>query len=284
MKKITILLFIFCFNFYSFSQSKEFIILDSISKKPIDLVQVSYPNLEIGSVSNNDGRVRIPLKKEKIFVSHLNYIEKELTFTSFIKKDTLFLNPKSLELEEIVVYNLDLKEKIINILDNTYLKKYSTKKAIHNSTYKETFYVNDSLIRLFQIQLDWFSKNSLFKDIKSINKRNVLDYVSIDYSKKQQKNSEFINANSAHVTNDSFFRFLHLNYLLSMLRDYTIDFEIENIKKNKNTVQVYFNASLKQNGNVIYNHKNSLLVFDKKYESIGFDSRFNFFLRALPDT
>jgi len=161
MKKIISLIILF-FNLSVFSQSKEFILIDITTKEPIDLVQISYPELQIGSISNEDGRIRIPFRELNIFISHINYIEKTLSFNAFNKKDTLFLEPKTNQLNEIIISNLDLKAKISNILDNTYLKQYSTKKAINKSTYKETFRVNDSLTRLFQVQLDWWSKEYLF--------------------------------------------------------------------------------------------------------------------------
>ena len=162
--KILITFFLVCVTYIGFSQSKELTILDNNSKKPIDLVQVFYPNLEIGSISNADGKVKIPLLEKEIFVSHINYTEKKFSFDFFKQKDTLFLNPKTNQLDEVVIYNLDLKQKFKDILENSYLKKYSTKKVIHNCTYKETFSVNDSLSRLFQAQFDWFSKKFTFQN------------------------------------------------------------------------------------------------------------------------
>ena len=78
--KILINCFLICITYTSFSQSKELVILDNNSKKPIDLVQVFYPSLEIGSISNADGKVKIPLLENEIIVSHINYIEKKFSF------------------------------------------------------------------------------------------------------------------------------------------------------------------------------------------------------------
>jgi hypothetical protein len=44
MKKIISLIILF-FNLSVFSQSKEFILIDITTKEPIDLVQISYPEL-----------------------------------------------------------------------------------------------------------------------------------------------------------------------------------------------------------------------------------------------
>lgn len=268
--KTKIFLFLFLINYIGLSQTKEFIVLDSLSKKPIDLAQVFYPNLEIGSVSNEDGRLIIPIEENKIIVSHINYIEKEFKYSTFKNKDTLFLTPKNNQLNEVVIYNLDLKQKFTDILKNTYLKKYSTKKAIHKSTYKETFTVNDSLSRLFQVQLNWYSKNSLFKANKPMNKQNILDITAVDYSKIKKLEKDFISSNGAYIENKTFFRYAHLNYLLSILINLTNDYEILNIQKNEKTNTVSFNATLSEKGEEIFNHKNSLIVFNKDYTSIKY--------------
>jgi hypothetical protein len=266
--KILITSFLICIACSSFSQSKELVILDNNSKKPIDLVSVFYPSLQIGSISNADGKVKIPLLENDIIASHISYIEKKFTFDYFKQKDTLFLIPKTNQLDEVVIYNLDLKQKFKDIFKTRYFQKYSTKKVIHNCTYKETFTVNGSLSRLFQAQLDWFSKNSLFKANSAIDKQNIINLKAVDYSKIIALDNSLPSSKSAYIDNKSFFQFAHLNLLLELLVNLTEDYEIESIQKNESTTIVYFNATLKQNGKILYKHKNSLIVFDKDYKAI----------------
>lgn len=269
MKKITLLTALFL-SLAVFSQSKEFVLIDAISKTPVDLAQVSYPELAIGSISNKDGRIRIPLREQNILISHINYIAKVFSFDAFKKKDTLFLSPKTNQLDEIIISNVNLKAKISNILENTYLEKYSTKRAINRSTYKEVFRANDSLSRLFQIQMDWWSKNALFKGNKPINKQNIINLKSVDYSKLKKIDTTFLSANGASVKNEDFFKFLHLNFLLSIFRDFSSDIVVTSIEKEKNSIHLYFDATLIQNGKKIYDYKNSLLVFDQDYGAINY--------------
>jgi len=269
MKKITFLTILF-FNLTVFSQSKEFVLIDSVSKTPIDLAQISYPALEIGSISNKDGRIRIPLKENDIFISHINYVEKTFTYKVFSKKDTLFLNPKENQLDEIVITNLDLKDKISNILKNTYLEKYSTKRAINKSTYKEVFRVNDSLNRLFQVQLDWWSKNALFKGNKPIDKQNIINLKSVDFSKIQKIDTSLVSGKGASVKNEDFFKFINLNFLLEIFKNLSSDIVVKSIEKEKNSIQVYFDATLIQNDRKIYDYKNSLIVFNADYSAINY--------------
>ena len=266
--KILFTSFLLFIAYTSFSQSKELVILDTYSKKPIDLAQIFYPNLDVGSISNADGKVKIPLLESDIIISHVNYNSRKFTFNSFKQKDTLFLVHKRNQLEEVVIYDLDLKQKFEDIITNSYLKKYSTKKVIHNCTYKETFKVNDSLSRLFQVQLDWFSENSLFQIDKIMDKQNTIHLESVDYSKILELDDLLTTSKAAYVENELFFQFAHLNLLLDLLINLTEDYEIKSVQKNENTNTVYFNASLRQDGNVVYNHKNSLIVFDKDYKAI----------------
>lgn len=269
MKKITFLTILFL-NLTVFSQSKEFVLIDSVSKTPIDLAQISYPKLEIGSISNKEGRIRIPLEENDIFISHINYVVKTLSYNLFKEKDTLFLNPKENQLDEIVISNLDLKAKISNILKNTYLEKYSTKRAINKSTYKETFSVNNSLSRLFQVQMDWWSKKYLFIGNKPIDKENKIVIESVDYSKLKKIDSDFISSNGAFISNDNLFPFLHINFLLSIFEQFSDDIVVKSIDKRKNSIHVYFDATYLKNGKALYHHKNSLLVFDTDYSAINY--------------
>lgn len=266
--KTLITFLLVCIVSTSFSQSKELVILDDNSNKPIDLVQVFYPSLEIGSISNADGRIKIPLLENEIITSHINYIEKKFTPDFLKQNDTLFLIPKTNQLNEVVIYNLDLKQTFKDILEDSYLNKYSTKKAIHTSTYKESFSVNDSLSRLFQAQLEWYSKNSLFQTNSAIDKQNIINLESVDYSKIIELDNSIISSKAAYVENEMFFQFTHLNLLLDLLINLTGDYEIESILNNENTNTVYFNATLKQNEKIVYHHKNSLIVFDKDYKAI----------------
>ena len=111
-------------------------------------------------------------------------------------------------------------------------------------------------------------KNSLFKTNSAIDKQNIINLESVDYSKILKLNNSLASSKAAYVENKLFFQFTHLNLLLELLINLTEDYEIKSIQKNENTNTVFFNATLKQNGETIYNHKNSLIVFDKNYEAI----------------
>jgi hypothetical protein len=266
MKKI-IFLAVLCFSLHSFSQTKEFTILDSITKQPIKLVHITYPSLSVGSITNADGKIKIPLKEESILISHINYNEKILSYEDFLKKDVINLSQKLTQLNEIVLSNVKLKDKFSFILDN-YLKVYASKKIINYSTYKETFKVNDSLKRLFQTQLKWWSKNSLVTFKKPLAKQNRIEIESIDYSKVEQGDKVLSNSNGGYIENEHFFKFGHLNFLLSILVDNTDDFFIHNIKKTENDITIIFDGVFSENKRQIFEFTNSSVTFNTDYSAI----------------
>ncbi len=250
------------------AQSKDFLVLDTISKTPIDLVQVFYLDLELGSISNKDGKLRLPLKAAKLIASHINYNEKAFAFDDFKDKDTLFLTPKRNTLNEVVIYSLDLKAKLAAIYNSNHLQAYAIKKVTHNCTYKETLKVNDSLTRLFQVQLDWFSKNSFFRRDVAIDKQNIIHLNTVDFSKIKTINKAVLDSSGGYVENSGFFTYLHLNFLLGRLVNTAKDYSVEAIEENDNSVNVYFNAIQTENGKETFKYKNSLVVFNKGYTSI----------------
>lgn len=269
MKSLITLLLI-CSGFAAYSQTRELVILDSITREPVDLVQIFYPGMEIGSITNADGKIRIPVREQPIKISHINYFEKEIPFEDFQQSDTLMLVPKTNELDEVVLYNLDLKKTFRAILENSFSEKYLSSKVLHKTTYKEVFSVNDTLTRLFQVQLDWSSKNSRFDTQKPIEKQNVFNLTSIDYSKIKEINDDLINSRGAYLDTKLFFQYAHLDFLLRILIDFTDGYEITSLQKSSTTNTVFFNASLSHNGTKLYDHDHSLIVFSKDYSTIKY--------------
>jgi hypothetical protein len=265
--KIKLLLIVFVCNTNLFSQSKELFILDSITKQPIDLVQVYYPSLSIGSITNKDGRLIIPKKTETLIISHINYNQKKILPYNLINIDTLYLEQRKNVLDEVIIYNYDLKKKLKDVLI-TYKDNYSIKNIINYTTYKETNRVNDSLVRLFQLQLSWWSKNYIFDFNSKIEKNNRLYLNNIDYS-EISKDSPFTEKGATLGIKD-FLKFCHLNFLLTIIIQNTDDIVINTINKENGYVKVNFDGTLKENGKSVYNFKNSYIIFnDNKIEFIN---------------
>jgi hypothetical protein len=101
MKSIFLIPFFFI-NFTFFSQGKKIIIVDSLTKNHIEYANIKYLNSKKGTFSNNFGVFDINIKKsEKILISVLGYKNKILITQKI--KDTIFLKPKSIILDEISI-------------------------------------------------------------------------------------------------------------------------------------------------------------------------------------
>jgi hypothetical protein len=255
--------------FFLQAQSKEFVVLDSISNEPIDLVHLFYPDLDLGTITNADGRASVALKKKKLVFSHINYKNRAFSYDEFKEKDTIYLFQRNTELEEIVVYNVNLKEKInqvlINIEDN-----YMTEKVIHNTTYKEVYRINDSLSRLFQIQMDWWSNNGLYNFGKDIYKQNRVAIENVDYSKTIRFTEGSKVPNGGYIENDDFFRFSYLNYVLILIQNYSKDVVIQSVQKEDDQISVVFDATLYQGEKKLFEYQESRIVFDTSYTKVKF--------------
>lgn len=265
-------IFIFSFLLTSFSllaQNKSFVVLDSITQQPIDLAHLFYPDLDVGSITNAEGNINIPLKKSRLVISHVNYKNKSLLYDELIQKDTIYLYQRSNELDEVIVFNINLKDKIKQVLlaieDN-----YMTEKVIHNTTYKEVYRINDSLSRLFQIQMDWWSNNSLFNFRKPVDKQNRVAIDKVDYSKTVRFTEGSKIPNGGYIENEDFFRFSYLNYLLILIQDYADDVVIQSVQKEGDQVNVTFDAVLQGNGKKLFEYQQSRMVFDSTYTKVKF--------------
>jgi hypothetical protein len=269
MLKFTIQFCLSILTISGFSQSKEFFVVDAETKQPIDLAQAYYPDLEIGSVSNADGKIKIPLHQNALVVTHINYKDATFDYEFLTSNDTLSLKLQTNELQEVLIFNVDLKQKFKDVLKN-YLDNYSSRKITHHATFKEQFKVNDTLARLFQVQLNLFSKYDLFNFNADIDKQFAINLVSVDYSKKKDIDKNLTNANAAHIEIEDLLMFSQLNFNLSQLINLTQDYEILSIEKIENDYYVYFNATTLQDGEILYKHKNSLVVFDEDYSAIKY--------------
>ncbi|WP_298778122.1 hypothetical protein [uncultured Polaribacter sp.] len=251
----------------SYSQYKTITILDSLSKKPIDLVHITYSNSSTGNISNSDGKVKVNLQKDSIFISHINYKNSSYTAKKILNRDTLYIQSKLNTLDEIVMYNYDLKEKLKEILEN-YKKYYYTGQLTNTVTYKENFEVNDTLVRLFQAQYKWWTKHNFLDFKNDIKKQNKLSLEKVDFSKIASiENDE---RNGGFMQSIPLIKFSNLNFNLVLLVNGTKDVFINSINKNKQTTDINFDADYFEGDNNLFNYKNCVISFDNKSKGIKY--------------
>ena len=128
--------------------------------------------------------------------------------------------------------------------------------------------MNDSLTRLFQTQLKWWSKNSLISFKKPIEKQNKIEIENVDYSKIKKRDESLKNSNGGYIENKEFFKFLHLNFLLNILINNSDDFFIHKIKKSSNNVTITFDGVFYQKKIKVFEFVNSAVTFTSDYSAI----------------
>ena len=117
---INIILFIFSLSLFA-QNSVEGIIKDAETDKPIAYVNIGIVKKSKGTVSNNEGKFKfeIPsnLMNDTIRLSSIGYTSKSMLVKNFIailkEKSIIKLLPNIIELNEVVITNKKLKEKIV---------------------------------------------------------------------------------------------------------------------------------------------------------------------------
>ena len=248
------------------AQVAELTLLDASTKQPIPNVEAYYTRSLNGTITNEEGKLRIAVENDTLTLSHIGYATKKIFTDKTFTKATVYLNPQEIQLEEVVLYNFDLKKKVKYILDN-YFKLYDTKAKILECTYREKFIRNDTLTRLYQVQLDWWSKSYRYTSFKQpLEKLLQIQLKNIDYSKMLSQ--EEVAARSAYVERKPMFIYLFVNTYLSFINQFGENIDIKKVEKNKEVTKVTFNADIVINKKLNLKLENSVLVFDNTTNAV----------------
>jgi hypothetical protein len=275
---ITTILLLISFQFLA-AQQKIINVLDNTTKQPISNVHLYLPNLEKGTITNEEGKAKIDFSiQDSLIVSCVGYATKKLVINKDTSLSTLYLTPEEIVLDEVVIYNFDLKKQVGYVLDN-YKKLYETNAKTLECTYREKFVRNDTLTRLYQVQLDWWFKQYLFIPQETLDKQLAVALKSTDYS--HIKNDKNKTTQGAFLDPKNLFQFLYPNSYLSFIKYYGENIEIIKVEKNADYTKVTFNAdivikkelSLKLTNSVIYfdNHTNAVkrIIFNDTKRSVS---------------
>ena len=248
------------------AQVAELTLLDVSTKQPIPNVEAYYARSLNGTITNEEGKLRITVENDTLTLSHIGYATKKIFTDKTFAKATLYLNPQEIQLDEVVLYNFDLKKKVKYVLDN-YFKLYDTKAKILECTYREKFIRNDTLTRLYQVQLDWWSKSYRYTSFKQpLEKLLQIRLKNIDYSKMLSE--EEIAARSAHLERTPMFMYLFVNTYLSFINQFGENIDIKKVEKSKDVTKVTFNADIVINKKLNLKLENSVLVFDNTTNAV----------------
>ena len=248
------------------AQVAELTLLDASTKQPIPNVEVYYTRSLNGTITNEEGKLRIAVENDTLTLSHIGYATKKIFTDKTFAKATVYLNPQEIQLDEVVLYNFDLKKKVKYVLDN-YFKLYDTKAKILECTYREKFIRNDTLTRLYQVQLDWWSKSYRYTSFKQpLEKLLQIQLKNIDYSKMLSQ--EEVAARSVHLERTPMFIYLFVNTYLSFIDQFGENIDIKKVEKNKEVTKVTFNADIVINKKLNLKLENSVLVFDNTTNAV----------------
>ena len=120
MKKVLLIQF-FLLQSLLQAQTIEFTVLDATTKLPISNVEIYYTNSINGTITNEEGKAKIALENDTLTLSHIGYTTKKNFTDKTFAKATVYLNPQEIQLDEVVLYNFDLKKKIKYIIITNYM-------------------------------------------------------------------------------------------------------------------------------------------------------------------
>ena len=248
------------------AQVAELTLFDATTHKAIPNAEVYYTNTLNGTITNEEGKAKITVENDTLTLSHIGYATKKIFTDKTFAKATVYLNPQEIQLDEVVLYNFDLKKKVKYVLDN-YFKLYDTKAKILECTYREKFIRNDTLTRLYQVQLDWWSKSYRYTSFKQpLEKLLQIQLKNIDYSKMLSQ--EEVAARSVHLERKPMFIYLFVNTYLSFIDQFGENIDIKKVEKNKEVTKVTFNADIVINKKLNLKLENSVLVFDNTTNAV----------------
>ena len=267
MKKI-LFIPLFLLHYLLSAQVAELTLIDALTKRPIPNAEVYYSPSLNGTITNEEGKAKITIEPDTLTLSHIGYMSKKILTINTFTSTTLYLNPQEIQLEEVVLYNYDLKKKIKYVLEN-YYKLYDTKAKILECTYREKTTKDGKLIRLYQNQLNWWSKDYVFRFKEPLNKFIQIELKNTDYAKIIGEEEDI--ANGLALEQKTLMMYLHLSpYLVILNNAQTID--IKKVEKDNQYTIVTFDANiekvhLKGFDSVIYfdNHSGAIkkIVFNQ---------------------
>lgn len=259
----TLLLLSLFFPFLLMSQFIELTIIDKETNEPISDVNVVFSNSDEGTISNLDGKIKVGITSNVMTLSHITYKTLKLKFQDLDSANIVYLSPANIVLDEVVVYNLDLKEKLRQVLSN-YDNLYVNGDKTYQCTYKEGFRVNDSLVRLFQTRMQWWNSNYRLDFEAPFDKQNQVKIEGVDYSKLELDKNVF----GGSLVNRDFFNFLHLDYYLYVIINLGKGISINSIEKIDDFTKIVFDASIEENEVVVGDLKKNEIYFNNETGAI----------------
>jgi len=176
--KFNLFFFILGVNLYA-----QNVIIDSITKKPIESVHILY-NINNGLITNSDGYFELlpNIGSDSIKLSHISYKQKKINYKQLKKSDTIYLESNPINLDEIVLKSFNANDtilKAISRIDLNYLK------VPHNSIgfFRQSMQEDYKGIEMVEVEfISYFEDTESQYTTNIINARRTNKYSKIDFS------------------------------------------------------------------------------------------------------
>lgn len=267
MKKY-IKIFILFTSVISYTQNREILVLDSTTKLPIETVNIYYPEIQEGTFTNSDGKATINIWDYDLKISHIAYQERIINAKKLQTSNILYLTPKTINLNEVVVSSFNLNKALLYVLKN-YESLYENQAFEKECNFKETLSIDNELKRLILTKVNWWSKSYKIKHLSDLKLR----LGSIDFNKNNQMDiftdipKDNIPSNSGFINTKNLISSIYLNSFLVNFIKYNPDLEAVIEKSSENEFIVSFTSDWKSTSNYSYRSEGKI-IFDKKSKAI----------------
>lgn len=132
--------FAYCIFFVNLVFSQNYV-FDADTKSPIEAVSI-YLSDGLGVVTNEDGYFELPSDFiiDSLSITHLSYKSKTISFKDIHPKDTIYLNPVPILLDEIVLKQINPRDtilKAIKKIDHNYFNSPYNTYGFYRQSLKE---------------------------------------------------------------------------------------------------------------------------------------------------
>ena len=260
MKKIISLLFLFLIQI-SVGQKKIIKIFNQSTNLPIENVNLNYSNLNEGTFTNADGVASLDLKKNDLKISMLGYEEKNLTYDELGKTDTIFLNPITIQLQEVVIKSFNLKQAIKYVLEN-FAELYVDIPFEKECEFKESVHIDDNLKRLIVSKVNWWDKSYQRKKAIKLRLATIEHNKAVPLGIFTDVPNRDINSGILPKSLKGIVDQFYLDHVLKLLLDDINKMETQVIETTENTIKIDFTTKKAKE------IKSGSIIFDKNSKAV----------------
>lgn len=267
MKKIITLLLVFILHQITFGQKKEIIIIDNSTKLPVENVNLYYEALNEGTFTNAEGKASINVRNSELKISNTNYEELVINAANLDNDETIYITPKPIQLNEVIISNFNLSKSLKYVLDN-YDTLYVNIPFEKECDFKETVTVDNKLKRLIISKVNWWDKsyNRKKNDLK-------LRLGAIDYNKNNS--FEIFNdvprlntpSKNGYVITNSIINTIYLNILLTSFITNGNNLKVEVERSPTNVIVISYSSDWKKTDEESYRMVGKI-TFDQTTKAI----------------